>query len=99
MPTSAGAAELSAQQVALEGTEAVAQIRQLPDPDLKGLYLRCNRAAVRGSLGSGEAALCSVSYETLLKRTFAGDFMALLAWSRSQRRTRVEPIEDPEPAK
>lgn len=83
----------SAQQVAAEGSAAIAHIQQLADSDLKEFYLRCNRAALRGGLGSGEAALCSVGYETLLKRTFEGDFHALLDWRRAQHSARVSPRE------
>ena len=81
----------SAQQVAADGSAAIAHIQQLADTDLKEFYLRCNRAALRGGLGSGEAALCSVGYETLLKRTFEGDFRALLDWRRTQHAARVAP--------
>ena len=81
----------SAQQVAADGFAVIAQIQQLPDTDLKEFYLRCNRAALRGGFGSGEAALCSVGYETLLKRTFEGDFRALLDWRRAQHAARVAP--------
>lgn len=81
----------SAQQVAADGSAATAHIQQLGDADLKEFYLRCNRAALRGGLGSGEAALCSVGYETLLKRTFEGDFLALLDWRRAQHGARVAP--------
>lgn len=83
----------SAQQVAADGSAAIAHIQQLTDSDLKEFYLRCNRAAMRGGLGSGEAALCSVGYETLLKRTFEGDFLALLDWRRAQHAARVAPRE------
>lgn len=81
----------SAQQVAAEGSAAIAYIQQLADTDLKEFYLRCNRAALRGGLGSGEAALCSVGYETLLKRTFEGDFRALLDWRRAHQGARMAP--------
>lgn len=83
----------SAQQVAADGSAAIARIQQLADADLKEFYLRCSRAAVRGGLGSGEVALCSVGYETLLKRTFEGDFHALLDWRRAQHAARVAPRE------
>lgn len=62
----------------------VAALRELPEYDLKAFYLRCSRVAVQRSLGSNEIALCSLGYEVLLKRTFGGDFFALLAWSRGQ---------------
>ena len=82
-----------AQQLASEEFAAIAHIQRLPDADLKEFYLRCNRAALRGGLGSGEVALCSVGYETLLKRTFEGDFHALLDWRRAQQGKRVSPRE------
>jgi len=88
---SSDAVPFSAQQVAAEGSVAIAYIQQLADADLKEFYLRCNRAALRGGLGSGEAALCSVGYETLLKRTFEGDFRALLDWRRAQHGARAAP--------
>lgn len=97
-PTSSGDAPFGAQQVAAEGNAAVVHITQLADADLKAFYLRCSRAAMRGMLGSGETALCSVGYETLLKRTFAGDFTALLAWRRSQHRAPVDPPGDAQPS-
>lgn len=61
--------------------DPTAAVRQLPDSDLKVFYLRCARAAGKQALSSGEIALCSVGYQTLLDRTFGGDFLALLAWS------------------
>jgi len=72
--------------------EVIARIKSLPEADLKKFYQRCNRAAIRGQLGSGEIALCSVGYETLLQRHFGGDFHALLAWRRN-------PDGKPEPAR
>ena len=59
-------------------------LRSLSEHDLKAFYLRCSHAASQGSLGSSDVAPCSVGYETLLNDVFGGDFLALLAWSRSQ---------------
>jgi hypothetical protein len=61
--------------------EIVARMQRFSDADLKRFYLHCSRAATR-SLSSGDIAVCSVGYELLLRRTFGGDFDALLAWSR-----------------
>jgi hypothetical protein len=66
------------------GSRLVAALHELPDQALKAYYLRCERAAIQTSLGSGDVALCSLAYEILLKGTFGGDFFALLAWWRSQ---------------
>jgi hypothetical protein len=59
-------------------------IRQLPEPDLKALYLWCSRAVLEGRLSGMHIPLCSVAYDTLLTRTFGSDFGALLAWSKGQ---------------
>jgi len=61
------------------------QLEVMPDSSLKTIYLGCSREAFQRSLGSGEIASCSIVYETLLRRSFGGDFMALLSWSRAQR--------------
>jgi hypothetical protein len=66
-------------------------IAQMSDDDLKALYLRCSRAAMRNQLGGGEIALCSMVYERLLRGTFRGDFHALLEW----RRGLLRPTEPP----
>lgn len=50
----------------------------------KALYLQCTEESIERHLGGGEAAFCSIVYDVLLKRYFAGDFGALLAWSRRQ---------------
>ena len=57
----------------------------MQESGLKTLYLHCSKEAMQRALGSGEAASCSIVYETLLRRWFGGDFIALLAWSRAQR--------------
>jgi hypothetical protein len=60
----------------------VAHLKTLSDERLKAFYLKCSDAAIGRQLGSGEITLCSIGYEMLLKRSFGGDFMALLGWSR-----------------
>src|SRR5688572_8292255 len=52
------------------------QLRTTTEDELKGAYSDCSREAMRRGLGSGEAALCSIVYETLLTRVFGGDFEA-----------------------
>jgi hypothetical protein len=71
-------------------------IEQLSEADLKEFYLRCARESVRGRLGHGEIALCSVGYERLLNGTFRGDIRALLEWRRGLGRSRHDaPATDP----
>lgn len=66
-----------------DGADSVrARIEQLGADELKAIYRHCAREAVAQRLGNGEIALCSVAYEVLLHKHFAGEFLALLAWSR-----------------
>ena len=60
---------------------------KLPESCLKSVVMDCSAAAERGVLESGDAMMCSMAYETLLKHTFSGDFDALLGWWRGERRT------------
>ncbi len=73
-----------ATEVALSIDSARAGIEALSEREAKQFYLDCSHAALRGRLGSGETAVCSIGYDVLLRRHFGGDFHALLAWSRSQ---------------
>ena len=78
-------ASTSAQQVEIMSNEqqAVTRLHILPEPELKDVYLHCLRESTQRVMGYGEIALCSMVYETLLTRIFAGDFDALLAWSKA----------------
>ncbi len=64
-------------------TQFVSTLQELPEAETKSLYLQCSRAALQGTLGTMEIALCSIVYETLLQDIFDGDFFALLDWSRN----------------
>jgi len=57
----------------------------LPPHCLKTLFMVCSEAAKVQLLDLGAAATCSIGYEALLRRGFAGDFQALMAWWRTQR--------------
>jgi hypothetical protein len=54
----------------------------VPLAQLKRQYLACDAAASQRLMGSGEAAVCSVVSERLLREGFGGDFDALLSWWR-----------------
>jgi hypothetical protein len=84
----AALAAATAAAFALAGAAQAAEPRlpELTVADLKTIYLACDRAAMRGLLGAGEAARCSVVYEDLKARAFDGNFEKLLAWSREQAR-------------
>jgi hypothetical protein len=66
------------------GKSEVSDRKPLTVAELKAIYLDCDRRAMRGVLGAGEAGVCSVAYEELKKRAFDGDFDKFLAWSRTQ---------------
>jgi hypothetical protein len=70
------------------------QMEQLPEQQLKLLYLGCSNAALDRVLGGSEAAFCSIAYDVLLQRHFAGNFHAFLSWSRS-RESRPVPSSEP----
>lgn len=53
-------------------------------PELKSVYLWCERTSSRIRLPAALIARCSLVYEELKQRAFDGDWEKLLAWSRSQ---------------
>lgn len=75
--------------------ELVAKLEAAPNEELKSVYNDCSREAETRLLGAGEAAVCSIIYETLKRRVFGGDFAALLDWSRAQRTAQPE-AKDPQ---
>jgi hypothetical protein len=70
---------------ALSRTPDAQLIERLSESQLKVLVLRCSQESSSRALPSGEAAFCSVAWESLKKRSFAGDSDALLAWWRVHR--------------
>lgn len=63
----------------------LARYEGLPKSCLDSIFTRCSRAAAQGLLDFSSAAVCSFSYEALLRRHFDGDFPALVAWWRSRK--------------
>lgn len=84
-------ASMSEIQVIGDRARTLARFEQLPEGCLKALLLRCSRDAGERLLDNGDAAMCSISYEALLRRGFDGNFDALLAWWRVHR---DDPITD-----
>lgn len=64
---------------------ALARFERLPEHCLKRVFRYCAVIAGETMLDGGSAARCSVAYEALLRRSFRGDFHALMAWWRSDR--------------
>jgi hypothetical protein len=69
----------------LDRDGTLSRYEQLPQHCLEALFMRCAAEANQQILDFGSAAACSIGYEALLKRGFAGDFQALMAWWRTQR--------------
>jgi hypothetical protein len=63
----------------------LAQYERLPQSCLREIFNACSRASSQTLLDFDSAAVCSFSYEALLKQGFGGNFGALLAWWRSQK--------------
>lgn len=59
-------------------------VRQPTIEQLKTMYLSCNDAALNGRPERHGIMRCSILYEELKQRAFAGDFDRLLEWSRAQ---------------
>lgn len=66
----------------LDREAIIASYEQLPDRCLKLVFRECSNAANQAMLDGRTAAHCSMSYEALLRRSFGGDFRALMAWWR-----------------
>ena len=84
LASEAGAQPLGSPAV-FDREHLAARFEALPESDLKVLYLSCSRESSQRLLDPGEAAFCSTAGEALKRRSFGGDFDALLAWWRAQR--------------
>lgn len=68
------------------GTAVPSQALPMPqasDAQLESSFLECDRLSRETVLDAGTASQCSVVYEALKARVFAGDFERLLAWWRT----------------
>jgi hypothetical protein len=61
------------------------KFERMPEDCLKTMFMQCSTASEKNVLGMGAVMVCSVAYETLLKRTFSGDYERFLAWWKGQR--------------
>ena len=59
-------------------------MERLSEREIKALYMRCSLEAAERRLDGGEAMICSVGYDVLLRKHFSGNFDSLLTWSRAQ---------------
>ena len=65
--------------------ETISSMQAMPEICLKTLVVVCGRSANEGLLDLGSAAMCSMGYEALLRKSFGGSFQAMLAWWRGTR--------------
>jgi hypothetical protein len=65
--------------------QARARFERMPVARLKYFYRACSETALERPIGPGDAALCSIAYDVVLRNHFSGDFHALYAWSRVAR--------------
>jgi len=65
--------------------ELRAELDRLPQAQLQGLILRCDREAATRILDVSDAVPCAMALDALLERQFRGDFQAFLAWWREQK--------------
>ena len=61
-------------------------IARLSEHEIKAFYVRCSQEGVERKLDGSEAMICSIGYDVLLNKHFAGNFDLLRAWSRAQQR-------------
>jgi len=71
--------------------ETISALQQMPESCLKILVTACSNTAHQQMLDPGSAAMCSMGYEALLRKTFNGSFHAMLAWWQSERATAPGP--------
>lgn len=65
--------------------ETISSMQEMPESCLKSLVVLCGRSADQRLLDLGSAAMCSMGYEALLRKSFGGSFHAMMAWWRGQR--------------
>jgi hypothetical protein len=72
-------------EVITQRAETISSMEQLPEGCLKRILLQCSDSANQQLMDFGSAAICSMSYEALLRKSFGGNFSAMMAWWRGER--------------
>ena len=65
--------------------QTTVHLEKIPDTTLKAIYLSCTRVSSQRLLSQDEAFYCSSTADILMRRSFGGDFNALVAWWRQHR--------------
>jgi hypothetical protein len=68
----------------------IAALERMPDSCLKEMMMQCGDSANQRLLDLGTAAMCSMGYEALMRKSFGGNFRELMAWWRSERAARTQ---------
>lgn len=65
--------------------QLLARFERMSEPALATAFLRCDREARVRLLSLDDGAQCAMAWDALLRRVFAGDVDALIAWWRVNR--------------
>lgn len=84
-------AAVSPSQPLANRKETIASLEQMPESCLKSLLVECSDNAGEQLLDLGSAAICSMGYEALLRKSFGGSFGAMLVWWQRDRDARLVP--------
>lgn len=60
--------------------QLLARFEHMSEPVLARAFLRCDREARARVLSLDDGARCAMAWDALLRRVFAGDVDALIAW-------------------
>jgi hypothetical protein len=63
----------------------IASLERLPESCLKSLLVACSEHADQQLMDGASAAMCSMGYEALLRKSFGGNFHEFMAWWRRER--------------
>jgi hypothetical protein len=81
-----GAQDTTFPQAAVSPREQwLASFDRMSEPALAAAFLRCDREARVRMFGFEDGVRCAMAWDALLRRVFAGDVDALIAWWRVHR--------------
>ena len=65
--------------------QLLARYDHMSEPALAATFLSCDREATARVLGPDDGVRCAMAWDALLRRVFAGDVDALIAWWQANR--------------
>jgi hypothetical protein len=78
-------AALSEGYVLADRSGTISAMERMPENCLKSMLIQCSETADRQFMDLGSAAMCSMGYEALLRKSFGGSFHAFMEWWRRER--------------